>query len=113
MEIHEFEGENYKDKTALRQIMLTHDDTNNSLFTRPKKLDLFDFQFFPKELKDLVQKEDELYEQRKVLDEVDSERKDILYTQGFLNWNRRDFQQFIKATEAYGKEFTDKYAEFI
>lgn len=47
------------------------------------------------------------------LTEEEREEKDELSTQGFSNWNRRDFQQFINASGKYGRTAYDSIAEEI
>lgn len=39
--------------------------------------------------------------------------KDSLLTQGFTNWSKRDFNQFIKANEKYGREDIDNIAKEV
>lgn len=51
-------------------------------------------------------------EQRKideaeVLSEEEVQEKEELLKQGFSNWNKRDFNQFIKANEKYGRDDID------
>lgn len=99
----------------------------------PKQPNVQDFQFFPPRLFELLDKEIYHYrktvgykvpknpdlgadavkvqrEEQKQIDEADPlteeemAEKEELLTQGFTNWNRRDFQQFIKANEKYGRE---------
>lgn len=38
------------------------------------------------------------------LTEAEQQEKEHLLTMGFNSWNKRDFQQFIKANEKYGRE---------
>ena len=42
------------------------------------------------------------------LTEEEQQEKEELSTQGFSNWQRRDFHHFVRASEKYGR---DKYAE--
>uniref|UniRef100_A0A8B9L751 SWI/SNF-related matrix-associated actin-dependent regulator of chromatin subfamily A member 5-like n=1 Tax=Astyanax mexicanus TaxID=7994 RepID=A0A8B9L751_ASTMX len=61
-----------------------------------------------------VQKE----EQRKIdeaepLTAEETEEKEKLLTQGFTSWNKRDFNQFIKANEKYGRDDIDSIAREV
>jgi SWI/SNF-related matrix-associated actin-dependent regulator of chromatin subfamily A member 5 len=51
-------------------------------------------------------------EQKKIdsavpLSDDDLKEKELLLTQGLSHWSRRDFQQFIKANEKYGRRDLD------
>lgn len=37
----------------------------------------------------------------------------LFYPQGFTNWNKRDFNQFIKANEKYGRDDIDNIARDV
>ena len=55
-------------------------------------------------------------EQRKideaeVLNDEEAEEKEQLLTQGFTNWNKRDFNQFIKANEKWGRDDIDNISQ--
>lgn len=57
-------------------------------------------------------------EQRKIddaepLSEAEIAEKESLLTQGFTNWNKRDFNQFIKANEKYGREDIENIAKEV
>lgn len=59
-----------------------------------------------------IQKE----EQKKIdeaepVTEEEMEERDQLLTQGFLNWSKRDFNQFIKANEKYGRDDIENIAK--
>lgn len=43
----------------------------------------------------------------------ETEEKDKLLTQGFTNWTKRDFNQFIKANEKYGRDDIDNIAREV
>ncbi|KAI9172381.1 ISWI chromatin-remodeling complex ATPase ISW2 [Paramyrothecium foliicola] len=47
------------------------------------------------------------------LTEEEKEEKEDLSTQGFGNWNRRDFQQFVNASGKYGRSAYDSIAREI
>ncbi|XP_069842992.1 probable global transcription activator SNF2L1 [Dendropsophus ebraccatus] len=107
----------------------------------PKQPNIQDFQFFPPRLFELLEKEILYYrktigykvprnsdlpnasqvqkeEQRKIdesepLGAAESEEKETLLTQGFTNWNKRDFNQFIKASEKYGRDDIDNIAREV
>jgi hypothetical protein len=92
-----------------------------------------DFQFFPPRLFELLDQEIYHYrktvgykvprnpelgaeaakvqreEQRKIdeaeqLTDEEQAEKESLLTQGFISWTKRDFNQFIKANEKYGRD---------
>merc|ERR1712025_1290887 len=108
----------------------------------PKQPIVQDFQFFPPRLFELldqeiyhfrqsvgfrvplntdlgaeakkVQKE----EQRKIdeayeLNDEEQEEKEDLLTQGFTNWSKRDFNQFIRLHEKYGRDDIDAISKEI
>ncbi|XP_005401327.1 PREDICTED: probable global transcription activator SNF2L1 isoform X5 [Chinchilla lanigera] len=43
----------------------------------------------------------------------ETEEKEKLLTQGFTNWTKRDFNQFIKANEKYGRDDIDNIAREV
>ncbi|KAM8997561.1 putative global transcription activator SNF2L1 isoform 1-T1 [Ara ararauna] len=107
----------------------------------PKQPNIQDFQFFPPRLFELLEKEILYYrktigykvprnpdlpnaaqvqkEEQKKIDESmplnteETEEKERLLTQGFTNWNKRDFNQFIKANEKYGRDDIDNIAREV
>lgn len=99
----------------------------------PKQPTVQDFQFFPPRLFELLDKEiyffrksigykvprnhdgrpeaeqERIEEQSRIdeaepLTEEEVAEKEELLTQGFTNWSKRDFQQFIKANEKHGRD---------
>ncbi|XP_035682460.1 SWI/SNF-related matrix-associated actin-dependent regulator of chromatin subfamily A member 5-like isoform X1 [Branchiostoma floridae] len=100
----------------------------------PKQPNIQDFQFYPPRLFELLEKEIYAYrksigykvprnidlspaeakrqqeeEQKKIdegepLSEEEIEEKEKLLQQGFTNWSKRDFNQFIKANEKWGRD---------
>jgi SWI/SNF-related matrix-associated actin-dependent regulator of chromatin subfamily A member 5 len=99
----------------------------------PKQPNIQDFQFYPPRLFEILDNEIYYYrktigykvpknpdlgsdaervrkdEQRKIdesdlLTEDEQVEKDDLLHQGFTNWSKRDFQQFVKANEKYGRD---------
>ncbi|XP_032476357.1 probable global transcription activator SNF2L1 isoform X10 [Phocoena sinus] len=107
----------------------------------PKQPNIQDFQFFPPRLFELLEKEILYYrktigykvprnpdipnpavaqreEQKKIdgaepLTPEETEEKEKLLTQGFTNWTKRDFNQFIKANEKYGRDDIDNIAREV
>jgi len=108
----------------------------------PKQPIVQDFQFFPQRLFELLDNEIYHYrqtvgyrvpmntdlgpeakkyqkeEQKKVdeayeLSEEEQEEKEDLLTQGFTNWSKRDFNQFIRLHEKYGREDIDAISKEI
>ncbi|KAF7477484.1 Hypothetical predicted protein [Marmota monax] len=107
----------------------------------PKQPNVQDFQFFPPHLFELLEKEILYYrktigykvprnpdipnpalaqreEQKKIdgaepLTPEETEEKEKLLTQGFTNWTKRDFNQFIKANEKYGRDDIDNIAREV
>merc|ERR1712141_12846 len=108
----------------------------------PKQPIVQDFQFFPQRLFELLDNEIYHYrqtvgyrvplntdlgpeakkyqkeEQKKVdeayeLNEEEQEEKEDLLTQGFTNWSKRDFNQFIRLHEKYGREDIDAISKEI
>ncbi|EGW35279.1 uncharacterized protein SPAPADRAFT_64429 [Spathaspora passalidarum NRRL Y-27907] len=105
----------------------------------PKQLNIFDHQFYPPKLLELYEleknyykkqthykvKNDDPLEKKLKQQEIDNSRplteeekqlKEELLTQGYSNWNRRDFNHFISVCSKYGRnsisliaqEFEDK-----
>ncbi|EMP28267.1 SWI/SNF-related matrix-associated actin-dependent regulator of chromatin subfamily A member 5, partial [Chelonia mydas] len=107
----------------------------------PKQPNVQDFQFFPPRLFELLEKEILYYrktigykvprnpdlpnaaqaqkEEQLKIDEADPlndeelEEKEKLLTQGFTNWNKRDFNQFIKANEKWGRDDIENIAREV
>lgn len=108
----------------------------------PKQPNVQDFQFFPPRLFELLDKEIYNYrksigykvpknldlgadagrvqkEEQKKIDESDPltedeiAEKDKLLTEGFTNWTKRDFNQFIKANEKYGRDDIESIAREV
>ncbi|KAG5844891.1 hypothetical protein ANANG_G00132980 [Anguilla anguilla] len=107
----------------------------------PKQPNVQDFQFFPPRLFELLEKEILYYrktigykvprnpdipnsaqaqkeEQRKIdeadpLSEEELEEKENLLSQGFTIWNKRDFNQFIKANEKWGRDDIENIAREV
>ncbi|XP_005102157.1 SWI/SNF-related matrix-associated actin-dependent regulator of chromatin subfamily A member 5 [Aplysia californica] len=108
----------------------------------PKQPSIQDFQFFPPRLFELLDKEIYFFrktigykvpknpefgadadrirkeEQGKIdgssqLDEDELTEKDSLLKEGFTNWSKRDFQQFIKANEKFGRDDIESIAREV
>ncbi|KAL3320968.1 SWI/SNF- matrix-associated actin-dependent regulator of chromatin subfamily A member 5 [Cichlidogyrus casuarinus] len=108
----------------------------------PKQPNVQDFQFFPPRLFELLDKEiyafrksiawkvplnpesgpdaekDRQDEQDKIdnseplTEEEIAEREDLI-TKGFVNWTKRDFQQFVKANEKHGRDDIDSISQEV
>lgn len=85
----------------------------------PKQPTIYDFQFYPDRLYEIFDKETASYrrrlEARKVgrseedeefgdLTEEEETAKEKMLQQGYSNWSRKDFMQFIKACERHGRK---------
>ncbi|XP_070553116.1 SWI/SNF-related matrix-associated actin-dependent regulator of chromatin subfamily A member 5-like isoform X2 [Ptychodera flava] len=107
----------------------------------PKQPNVQDFQFFPPRLFELLDKEILYYrksigykvplnpelpnatqarkEEQKRIDEAtqlleeEIEEKEKLLQQGFTNWSKRDFNQFVKANEKHGRDDIDSIAREV
>jgi SWI/SNF-related matrix-associated actin-dependent regulator of chromatin subfamily A member 5 len=109
----------------------------------PKQPYVQDFQFFPPRLFELLDSEIYAYrksigykaikdpdlppeeaksqqaeEQKKIdeaepLTEEEQAEKEHLLTKGFTNWSKRDFNQFIKANEKYGRDDLDSISKEV
>ncbi|KAI5729660.1 hypothetical protein M8J76_005048 [Diaphorina citri] len=108
----------------------------------PKQPIVQDFQFFPPRLFEILDQEIYYFrktvgykvpknpelgsdatkaqkeEQKKIdesepLTEEELAEKEELLTQGFTNWTKRDFSQFIKANEKYGREDIDNISKDV
>lgn len=108
----------------------------------PKQPNIQDFQFFPPRLFELLDKEIYFFrktigykvpknpdlgsdatraqkeEQVKIdegeqLNEEEMTEKERLLNEGFTNWTRRDFNQFIKANEKYGRDDIENIAREV
>lgn len=59
-----------------------------------------------------IQKEEQQkIDEAEPVTEEEMEERDQLLTQGFLNWSKRDFNQFIKANEKYGRDDIENIAK--
>lgn len=94
----------------------------------PKQPVIHDFQFFPDKVHELLEKETVAYrkklEARRTgkfdeeedfgeLTDAEERLKDKLLEQGFSNWSRREFNQFVKACERHGRKDTATIAAEI
>ncbi|KAH9422040.1 SWI/SNF- matrix-associated actin-dependent regulator of chromatin sub A member 5 [Dermatophagoides pteronyssinus] len=108
----------------------------------PKQPNVQDFQFFPPRLFELLDKEIYYYrktigykvplnpdlgegaekqrkQEQKLIDksepltEDEQQEKEELLQEGFINWSRRDFNQFIKMCEKYGRDDIDSISKEI
>jgi SWI/SNF-related matrix-associated actin-dependent regulator of chromatin subfamily A member 5 len=63
-----------------------------------------EYQFFPKQLRDLQDKEQKLYDRsRSFLSKEELDRKEELYNLGFIGWTKKDFYAYVKACESVGR----------
>lgn len=113
IEIYEWEGEDYKNKAKIEKYLLSNKRRNHSLFHRPKQLILPEYHFYPKELFEIIRKENELYDQGEQLSEDDAKRKEELIEMGYRNWTKRDFLAFIRVTEVYGRDNFEEFKKHI
>lgn len=59
-----------------------------------------------------IQKEEQQkIDEAQPVTEAEMEERDSLLTQGFLNWSKRDFNQFIKANEKFGRDDIENIAK--
>ncbi|KAK8019400.1 chromatin remodelling complex atpase chain isw1 [Apiospora arundinis] len=88
----------------------------------PKQVPVHDYQFYPARLRELQDRETAYYRKEIGYKEIDDatplneeelEEKAKLSTQGFGDWNRRDFQQFINGSAKYGKNSYEKMADEV
>ncbi|XP_066923366.1 SWI/SNF-related matrix-associated actin-dependent regulator of chromatin subfamily A member 5-like [Clytia hemisphaerica] len=125
---------NYAVDTYFKELMRVNEPKAPKAPRPPKQPNVQDFQFFPPRLFELLDIEIYSYrkgigykvprdydmddaeskkfqkeEQSKIdnaepLSEEEQTEKEQLLAQGFTNWNKRDFNQFIKACEKYGRD---------
>lgn len=125
---------NYAVDTYFKELMRVNEPKAPKAPRPPKQPNVQDFQFFPPRLFELLDIEIYSYrknigykvprdydmdddeakkfqkeEQSKIdnaspLTEEEIAEKENLLAQGFTNWNKRDFNQFIKACEKYGRD---------
>ncbi|KAH9411453.1 SNF2 protein [Ordospora pajunii] len=79
---------------------------------KPKVVEYQDYQFYPKELRELNEKELWLYKEGKELCEDEKSLKKQLLQQGF-DWTKKDFQAYLKAIEAVGKDDAEAIAALV
>lgn len=119
---YEWEGEKYSAKKLenfieANQTLYQAPRTSRvkTLFRKPRPtiLMLPEYQFYPKELHEIQEKELKLYEEKgETLSPKEQARKKELMSQGF-DWTRKDFYRYIKAIETYGKNDIKKISEFL
>lgn len=133
---------NYAVDAYFREALRTSEPKAPKAPRPPKQPIVQDFQFFPPRLFELLDQEIYYFrkslnykvprntelgpeavkvqrdEQRKIdeaesLTEEEISEKESLLTQGFTNWTKRDFNQFIKANEKYGRDDIDNIAKEV
>lgn len=67
----------------------------------------------PDEAKKQQAEEQKKIDESEPLSEEEIAEKDRLLTQGFTQWTKRDFNQFIKANEKYGRQDLDNIAREV
>jgi len=95
-------------------LIIPRDKTDDDpLFKKPK--------FLTKEERQaeaIKKRQEQVEEQRKideadVLSEEEQSEKEELLAEGFNNWSKRDFNQFIKANEKYGRDDLDSISKEV
>lgn len=133
---------NYAVDAYFREALRTSEPKAPKAPRPPKQPIVQDFQFFPPRLFELLDQEIYYFrrslsykvpkntelgpeatkiqreEQRKIdeaeaLSEDEIAEKEALLGQGFTNWTKRDFNQFIKANEKYGRDDIDNIAKDV
>lgn len=133
---------NYAVDAYFREALRTSEPKAPKAPRPPKQPIVQDFQFFPPRLFELLDQEIYYFrkslnykvprnaelgsealrvqreEQRKIdeadaLTEEEIAEKEALLTQGFTNWTKRDFNQFIKANEKYGRDDIENIAKEV
>lgn len=133
---------NYAVDAYFREALRTSEPKAPKAPRPPKQPIVQDFQFFPPRLFELLDQEIYYFrkslsykvpkntelgpeatkiqreEQRKIdeaeaLSEDEMGEKESLLQQGFTNWTKRDFNQFIKANEKYGRDDIDNIAKDV
>ena len=126
----------YNESQYYKQLMGGSKERKERVPSRPPKQPVVHpFQFFPKRLTELSNKETEAFKRRmearekkekeegenkedkeeesediEDLDEREQKEKETLLQKGFGNWNKRDFGLFIKACEKYGRDALEQIA---
>ena len=127
---------NYAVDAYYREVLRQSGPAKKAVNPRPpKQLVLKDFQFYPARLHELYQKETDAFNARLKwrkenpnaselkeiekssefgdLTEAENIEKEELRLVGFGNWTRRDYQQFCKACELYGRTDIPQIANHI
>uniref|UniRef100_A0A665UE28 SWI/SNF related, matrix associated, actin dependent regulator of chromatin, subfamily a, member 5 n=1 Tax=Echeneis naucrates TaxID=173247 RepID=A0A665UE28_ECHNA len=126
--VYTFEGEDYREKKKVERP--TSASTSNCFLPTaprpPKQPNVQDFQFFPPRLFELLEKEILFYRktigykvQRNVsgtseiaINVIRNVSKSVCGS-GFTIWNKRDFNQFIKANEKWGRDDIENIAREV
>uniref|UniRef100_A0A8C6KJ14 SNF2 related chromatin remodeling ATPase 5 n=1 Tax=Nothobranchius furzeri TaxID=105023 RepID=A0A8C6KJ14_NOTFU len=135
--VYTFEGEDYREKKKVKAQSLVCKWILTTVFVcfpqaprPPKQPNVQDFQFFPPRLFELLEKEILYYrktigykvprnpdipnsaqvqkEEQAKIDEAEN-----LLQQGFTIWSKRDFNQFIKANEKWGRDDIENIAREV
>ena len=70
----------------------------------PKEPKYYDFQFLNEKRLIELWKKSISEEEEDAFTEEDEKEKELLLNEGFLNWNKKDFTNYIKALEKYGRD---------
>ena len=76
-------------------------------FKVPKNLDL------GSDAEKIRKEEQKKTDQAEPLSEEEQAEKEELLKQGFTNWSKRDFNQFIKANERFGRDDIDSISKDV
>ncbi|VDO02610.1 unnamed protein product, partial [Rodentolepis nana] len=66
----------------------------------------------PEEQRECQEEQQKIDEAQQLTPEEEAEKSELL-TQGFTNWSKRDFQQFIKANEKHGRDDLEAISQDI
>ncbi|KAI5180670.1 SWI/SNF-related matrix-associated actin-dependent regulator of chromatin subfamily A member 5 [Nematocida sp. AWRm80] len=122
---YEWEGEDYSAKKAKMKLSkyIVQIETPRTRSTMPgiltkrstagiRQYTLPEYQFHSKRLHELQIKELEAFQKtgstENLLTPEEKEEKKTLYSQGFLNWTRKDFYLYIRACEKHGRNMIQK-----
>lgn len=115
--IYEWEGEDYKLRKKLEDTA-----TYRSSIFKPRvgeSIPKFKpqtypyYHFYPKELFELKKKEEFLHEKNQELSEEEQILKKKYIQEGFSNWNKKEYQRFIRGMEKYGKNDIKKISKYL
>ncbi|KAK1350994.1 SWI/SNF2-like chromatin-remodeling complex ATPase [Hamiltosporidium tvaerminnensis] len=110
-DLYEWEGEDYSVKNKLENYIGSKIPRKGARTVsllkkvKPRIYNLPEYQFFPKKIYDLQEKEIKSYDQDEPgLTDEELTLKEQLYSEGFPDWTKKDYYNFIKAMEISGKD---------